>query len=68
MREIGRGGADWTHFTQNRDSWIDFCDHSIEPTGFIICGKFLELASGLSGGTVLHGVGGGILSVISVTS
>jgi len=48
MREIGWGGADWTHFTQNRDSWIGFCEHSTEPTGFIICGKFLELAEELA--------------------
>ena len=44
MREIGWGGVDSMYFTQNRDSWIRFCEHSNEPTGFVICGKFLELA------------------------
>jgi len=47
MREIGWGGADWTHFIQNRDSWIGFCEYGIEPTDFIICGKFLELSEEL---------------------
>jgi len=43
MREIGWGGVDWMFFTQNRDNWIGFCEHYNEPTGFIICGKFLDL-------------------------
>jgi hypothetical protein len=47
MREIGWGDADWTYFTRNRDRWIGFCEHSNDPTGFIICGKFLELAEEL---------------------
>jgi len=47
MREIGWGGTDWMYFTENRDCWIGFCEHSNEPTGFIICGKFLELAEEL---------------------
>ena len=70
MREIGWCGMDWMYFTYNRDSWIDFCEHSIEPTGFIICGKFLELAEELvvyqEGLCCMEQMGS--LSVISVNS
>jgi hypothetical protein len=47
MRAIGWGGVDWTYFTQNRDSWIGFCEHCNEPTGFIICGRFFYLTEEL---------------------
>jgi hypothetical protein len=32
LTEIGFGGVDWIHMTQDRDRWVGSCEHSNEPS------------------------------------
>jgi hypothetical protein len=42
LKEIGWESVDWIYLAQDRDQWLDFCEHGNEPSGSIKYGRFLD--------------------------
>jgi hypothetical protein len=42
LSEIGFEDVDWIHLAQDRDKWLNSCEHGDEPSGTIKCGEFLD--------------------------
>jgi hypothetical protein len=45
LREIGWGGIDWVHQTQDMGQFEDSCKHGNEASGFIKCLEIFEFLS-----------------------
>jgi hypothetical protein len=43
IKLIGCESLNWIHLAQDRDQWVDCCEHGNEPSGSIKAGKFLDL-------------------------